>query len=327
VRRIPFHLGKVTLLAAATTLMLTGCSPEYTVLNPVGPVGQTELKLIVLSTMLVVLVIVPVLALLAYIIYRYRDKPGNTAPYQPEWVDSRRLEFIWWSIPIVIIGILGFFTAKTTFALTQPPETDKKPITIQVISLNWKWLFEYPDQKIATVNYVAVPTGVPIQFELTSDAPMNSFWIPQLGGQEYTMPGMAMQLWLQADKEGTYDGYGANFTGAGFAHMRFKVLAKSQADFDAWVKQVKSTSPQLTMAGYNELKKDGLTQEASYSSFPPGLFNNVVMQDGGQYMYGHNMGGSAGNSANNHSGMDMSNMGTSNMDMSNMNMSNSNTGH
>jgi cytochrome aa3-600 menaquinol oxidase subunit 2 len=326
VRRIPFHLGKVTLFVAAAAMLLSGCSPEYVVLNPVGPVGRTERDLIVLSIILVVIVIVPVFALLAYIIWRYRDKPDNKAPYQPEWVDSRSLEFVWWSIPMVIIAVLGFFTAKTTFALTRPPETDKKPITIQVISLNWKWLFEYPDQKIATVNYVEIPTGVPVQFELTADAPMNSFWIPQLGGQEYTMPGMNMRLWLQADKAGTYDGYGANFTGAGFAHMNFKVIAKSQSDFDAWVQQVKSTSPQLTMAGYNELKKDGLAKPTSYSAFPPGLFNDVVMQNGGQYMSGHNMSDAAGNSTANHSGMNMSNMDMSNMDMSNMDMSNSDTG-
>jgi cytochrome aa3-600 menaquinol oxidase subunit 2 len=316
-RRFSRHLGKISAIVAAATVLLTGCSPEYQVLNPVGPVGRTEEHLIILSTVLVAIVLVPVFILLAVILYRYRDKPGNTAPYNPEWVDSRTLEYVWWGIPIVIIGILAAFTAKTIFTLTKPPEANVKPITVQVISLNWKWFFEYPDQKIATVNYCEIPTGVPVQFELTSDAPMNSFWIPQLGGQEYTMPGMAMRLWLQADKPGQYNGYGANFTGAGFAHMNFKVVAASQSDFNAWVNHVKTSSPVLTKAGYNELKKDGLANEASYSAYPPGLFNDVVMQNGGQYMYGSQTpSNSASNSTQNGSG-NMSNM---NMDMSNMNM-------
>jgi cytochrome aa3-600 menaquinol oxidase subunit II len=316
-RRFSRHLGKISAIVAAATVLLTGCSPEYQVLNPVGPVGRTEEHLIILSTVLVAIVLVPVFILLAVILYRYRDKPGNTAPYNPEWVDSRTLEYVWWGIPIVIIGILAAFTAKTIFTLTKPPEANIKPITVQVISLNWKWFFEYPDQKIATVNYCEIPTGVPVQFELTSDAPMNSFWIPQLGGQEYTMPGMAMRLWLQADKPGQYNGYGANFTGVGFEHMKFKVVAASQSDFNAWVNHVKTSSPVLTKAGYNELKKDGLANEASYSAYPPGLFNDVVMQNGGQYMYGSQTpSNSASNSTQNGSG-NMSNM---NMDMSNMNM-------
>jgi cytochrome aa3-600 menaquinol oxidase subunit II len=319
-RRLPRHLGKISAIVAAATVLLTGCSPEYQVLNPVGPVGKTEEHLIILSTILVVIVLVPVFILLAFILYRYRDKPGNRAPYSPEWVHSRTLEYVWWGIPFVIIAILGVFTAKTTFSLTKPPEANVKPITVQVISLNWKWFFEYPDQKIATVNYCEIPTGVPVQFELTSDAPMNSFWIPQLGGQEYTMPGMAMRLWLQADKPGQYNGYGANFTGAGFAHMNFKVVAASPSDFNAWVNHVKTSSPVLTKAGYNELKQDGLAKEASYSAYPPGLFNDVVMQNGGQYMYGSQIPSSSTSNSTTNSSGNMSNMDMSNMDMSNMSM-------
>ncbi|WP_051322234.1 cytochrome aa3 quinol oxidase subunit II [Alicyclobacillus contaminans] len=301
-------------MVAAMAVLLTGCSPEYVVFNPVGPVAKTELHLIILSTILVAIVVIPVLILLAVIVYRYRDKPGNNAPYSPQWVDSKKLEIVWWGIPIIIIAILGAFTAKTTFSLTKPPENNVKPITIQVVSLNWKWLFEYPDQKIATVNYVNIPTGVPVQFELTSDAPMNSFWIPQLGGQEYTMPGMAMRLWLQADKPGTYSGYGANFSGEGFAHMNFKVNSMSEADFTNWVNQVKSSSPALTMAGYNQLKQDSLAKQQSYSSYPPGLFNDVVMQNGGQYMYKQQMPGASDSTGNSSGSMDMSNMDMGNSD-------------
>lgn len=269
---------------ALSTVLLTGCSGQYIVLNPAGPVGREELKLIILSTVLVLIVIIPVLLMLWYFVVKYRDKPGNTAPYTPEWDDNKTMEFIWWGIPIVIIGVIAVFTAKTTFALTKPPTQSVKPITIQVTSLDWKWLFLYPGQKIATVNYCEIPEGVPIQFVLTSDAPMNSFWVPQLGGQEYTMPGMAMRLWLQADKPGSYLGMGANFSGEGFAHMQFHVIAKPETEFNDWVNQVKKSAPAMTKDGYEQLVHPGLADQLSYSSYPNGLFEQVVDKNGGIYM-------------------------------------------
>ncbi|MCL6446198.1 MAG: ubiquinol oxidase subunit II [Alicyclobacillus sp.] len=312
-------------MALATTLLVTGCGPQYMVLDPAGPVGREEMHLIVLSTVLIAIVVIPVLALLVYIVWRYRDKPDNKADYRPTWADSKTLEFVWWGIPIVIVGVLSVFTAKTTFALVRPPENNVKPITIQVTSLDWKWLFQYPGQKIATVNYAEIPVGVPVQFELTSDAPMNSFWVPQLGGQEYTMPGMSMRLWLEADKAGSYYGHGANFTGKGFAHMNFTVNAVSQQQFDAWVKQVKATAPALTKSGYAKLKQPSVVGKLQYSSFPPGLFSATVWADGGRYMPGMpgmNQSGATGsgrqaaggskdsstgmNPSSNMSGMDMS---------------------
>ncbi|GGI99103.1 quinol oxidase subunit 2 [Alicyclobacillus cellulosilyticus] len=273
-------------LLLAALVLVTGCGPEYQVLHPAGPVGRTELRLIILSAILIGIVVIPVLVLLFYIVWRYRDKPDNHAPYKPEWSESKWLEVVWWGVPIVIIGILGFYTGQTTFALTKPPESDVKPLTIDVTSLDWKWLFEYPDQGIATVNYCEIPTGVPVQFVLTSDAPMNSFWVPQLGGQEYTMPGMAMRLWLQADRPGTYYGHGANFTGKGFAHMQFHVIATSQNKFDQWVARVKQTAPPLTKAGYQRLKQPSVMGRAAYSSFPKGLFNATIWAEGGRYMDG-----------------------------------------
>lgn len=284
--RTKFSKYLVALIAGA--LLLTGCDSRYVVLNPAGPVGKTEYDLIVLSTVLCAIVIIPVLALLWFIIQRYRDKPGNKASYKPNWEDNKTLEIIWWGIPIVIIAILGFETAKTTYTLAKPPVSNAQPITIQVTSLDWKWLFQYPDQKVATVNYVEIPAGVPVQFVLTADAPMNSFWVPQLGGQEYTMPGMQMKLWLQADKPGTYYGTGANFTGEGFAHMQFQVVAKSQSEFNQWVSDVKKTAPALTKAGYDELTKPSTEKQLSFSSFPEGIFHDTVMKNGGQYMEGMN---------------------------------------
>ncbi|KPV42619.1 ubiquinol oxidase subunit II [Alicyclobacillus ferrooxydans] len=286
----------VTAVLAAA--LLSGCGPQYLVFHPVGPVGKQELNLIITSVILIAIVIVPTLAIFFFIIFRYRNTPGNKAKYSPEWSESKVLEVVWWSIPIIIVGILSVFTAKTTFALTRPPEQNVNPMTIEVTSLDWKWLFQYPGQGVATVNYCEIPTGVPVQFVLTSDAPMNSFWVPQLGGQEYTMPGMAMGLWLQADKPGQYYGHGANFTGRGFAHDDFTVIAASNSDFNKWVSQTKSSAPALTMADYNKLKKPSTMGTASYSSFPKGLFDNVIWSEGGRYMPGTmNMAGMAsGNS-------------------------------
>lgn len=276
----------VLAIAPVAALLLTGCGSRYLVLSPAGPVGRQELDLILLSMKLLALIIIPTLALLFYIVWRYRDRPGNRAPYTPEWSEHRTLEIVWWAIPILIVAVLGFYTARTTFALVDPPNKDAEPVTVQVLSLDWKWLFLYPDEGVATVNYVKIPVGVPVDFELTADAPMNSFWVPQLGGQEYTMPGMAMRLWLQADHPGTYYGHGANFTGEGFAHMGFDVVAVPPAEFDRWVTDVKSAAPALTKERYAELKAPGLTAEAQYSSFPAGLFDEVVWVNGGRYMPG-----------------------------------------
>jgi cytochrome aa3-600 menaquinol oxidase subunit 2 len=305
--------AKLSVLALLGILLLAGCDKsQYIVLNPKGPVAHEELRLIIISVILCAVVIIPVLGIFVYITIRFRDKPDNKAPYKPEWDDSKLLETIWWGIPIVIIAILGVFTAKTTINLTKPPVKDVKPIVVQVTSLDWKWMFTYPGKKIATVNYAEIPAGVPVQFVLTSDAPMNSFWIPQLGGQEYTMPGMSMGLWLQADKTGEYFGSGANFTGKGFAHMQFRVKSVKQADFDKWAADVKNASPALTSEGYKQLSKPSTEKELSFSSYPKGLFEDIVNKNGGKY-YNHmnHMGDS-----NSMPGMDMSNSESmSDMDM------------
>lgn len=297
--------AKFSFLALLGLALMSGCdTSKFIVLDPKGPVGSEELRLIIISAILCAVVIIPVIIIFAYIVIRYRDKPGNNAPYQPEWADSKVLEIIWWGIPVIIIAVLGVFTAKTTLNLTKPPVKNVKPVTVQVTSMDWKWMFTYPGQKVASVNYAEIPAGVPINFILTSDAPMNSFWVPQLGGQEYTMPGMSMGLWLQADKVGQYFGTGANFTGSGFAHMNFTVKAVPQADFNKWAASLKKNSPALTNAGFKALEKPGLSKELSFSSYPPGLFESIVNKNGGTYMpHMKNMG-----DGSSMAGMPMSNM-------------------
>ncbi|WP_157061833.1 ubiquinol oxidase subunit II [Alicyclobacillus ferrooxydans] len=278
-----------TLAMGVSTLLLTSGCGQLLVFHPAGPVGQSELQLIWLQIALTAVVIIPVLILLAIIVIRYRDRPGSKAVYRPDWSENRTLEIIWWVIPIIIVGILGTVTAKKTFALTQPPKnpsnpTVVQPLTIEVTSMDWKWLFQYPNQQIATVNYCVIPTNRPVQFMLTSNGPMNAFWVPQLGGMEYTMPGMIMRLWLQADKPGIYYGHGGNFTGQGFAQMQFNVQAESEQQFNAWVASIANNSPQLTQGEYDKMAQPSILGQMSFSSFPPNAFENVVMSEGGKYM-------------------------------------------
>ncbi|MFC4619778.1 cytochrome aa3 quinol oxidase subunit II [Camelliibacillus cellulosilyticus] len=275
---------KGTILAIIGLFLLSGCSERFPVLDPAGPVGETQYRLILISALLTLIVVIPVIILLIVIVIRYRDKPKRKAPYRPEWDDNKKLEIVWWAIPIIIIAVLGFFTVKTTYQLAKPPATTAEPLTIEVTSLDWKWLFTYPEQGVATVNHVEIPTGRPIQFVLTADAPMNSFWIPELGGQEYTMPGMAMRLWLQSNKDGVFTGKGANFTGKGFAHMSFKVHSKNQKDFDQWVEKVKASAPKMTEQKYQDLTKPSVVDPMSFSAYPKDLYKNIVIKNGGMHM-------------------------------------------
>ncbi|CAM4417901.1 ubiquinol oxidase subunit II [Paenibacillus xylanexedens] len=272
---IPVVLTLVTIALIVWPMLAGG---QYVVLDPKGPIGASQRDLIVISTILCAVIIVPVLILAAVIVWRYREKPDNKAAYEPNWAHSTKAEVVWWTIPIIIIGILAIVTIRYTYVLepSKPLAHEKAPITIQVSSLDWKWLFMYPEQGIATVNTLNIPADRPVKFELTADSPMNSFWIPQLGGQIYTMSGMAMTLYLQADHEGKYWGSGANFTGEHFGEMRFDVNATSDEDFDNWVAEVKQSSQALTTEGYKALAEPGTSNVAYYSAFPEGLFQNIV---------------------------------------------------
>ncbi|WP_238392533.1 ubiquinol oxidase subunit II [Paenibacillus antri] len=260
-----------------TAALLTGCG-DAMVFDPKGPIAAQQKDLIYISMLLCVVILVPVLALTAYIVVRYRDRKDSDAPYEPTWSHNTKLEIVWWAIPIIIIAILAVVTVRYTHALepSKPIVSEKEELVIQVTSLDWKWLFQYPEQDIATVNYLYIPEDVPVRFELTSDAPMNSFWIPQLGGQIYTMSGMAMTLYLQADEPGVYYGSGANFSGEHFADMTFFATAVPQDEFDAWVEQVKSTSEPLTVEGYDELRQPGTSHVQQFAGIPEGLFYDIV---------------------------------------------------
>lgn len=259
-------------------VVATGCTENIIVLDPKGPIAAQQRDLMVIATILVSIIIVPVMLLTVFIVWRYRDKKGNKAKYAPNWAHSTTLELIWWGIPVVIIVILGAITVKYTYALepSKPIESKKEELVIQVTSLDWKWLFQYPEQDIATINHIVIPEDTPVRFEITADGPMNSFWIPQLGGQMYAMSGMAMILYLEASEPGNYWGSGANFTGLEFAKMHFDVTATSDEEFYAWVDEIKSSQPVLTQAGYDELRLPAASEQMQYSAFPDQLFENTV---------------------------------------------------
>lgn len=294
--------SKTALISAVSLFLLTGCGQNIPVLDPKGPVGRQELHLIEWSFGVMLLVVLIVFVLFTWIILKFRARPENADYIPPEQEGNKTLEIIWTAIPIVIVVAIAIPTVITTFRLQKPPSptTNKNPIVIDVASANWKWMFSYPQQGIETVNYLEIPAGVPVKFELTAIGPMNSFWVPALGGMEMDMPGEDLGLWLEADAPGTYLGRSANFSGKGFTHMTFDVIAKSQADFNQWAKQVKKTAKPLSVAQYEELLKPGSVGKMTFSSnINPNNYNGSMemkhSSQSGNSMPGMNMsGGSMG---------------------------------
>lgn len=264
------RIGKVLLAAAVPMLVLTGCGKQIPVFDPQGPVAKQELNLILWSFGLMFLVVLAVFILFFYILMKYRAKPENADYEPPEISGSKKLETIWTVIPVLVVIALAIPTVSSTYRLQNPPSNvSKSPLVINVTSVDWKWMFSYPGQGIETVNYVVIPAGQPVKFEQNAIGPMNSFWVPQLGGMEMTMPGRRLGLWLQANKQGDYLGRSANFSGKGFAHMTFHVISKSPTDFNKWVQQVKTSSPPLTKAKYKILLKPGTVGRETYSTEQP----------------------------------------------------------
>ncbi|HEY1835251.1 MAG TPA: ubiquinol oxidase subunit II [Candidatus Saccharimonadales bacterium] len=252
------------------------------ILEPRGTIGDKERNLIIFTFLLGLAVIIPVFIMTIVITVKYRE--GNTkskVKYMPDWDRHRVAEVAWWGIPILIISILSVVTWVSTYALNpfKPLVSSVKPITVEVVSLDWKWLFIYPQQNIATVNFFQIPVNTPVDFEITSDSVMNSFWIPQLGGQIYSMPGMSTELHLMATSAGSYKGSSANISGSGFAGMTFVAKASSRADFNSWAQSVKHSPNQLTQAAYNKLAKSSKNNPvAYYSSVANNLYDTIVMK-------------------------------------------------
>jgi cytochrome o ubiquinol oxidase subunit 2 len=250
-------------LLLAPLLWLAGC--DTVVLNPSGDIAAQQAHLVVVSTLLMLLIIVPVMFLICLFAWRYR-KSNTSAEYKPDWDHSTKLELLIWGAPLLIIIVLGLITWIYTHLLDpyrplsrldekRPIAAGVKPLEVQVVAMDWKWMFIYPEQGIATVNELVTPIDVPVRFHMTSTSVMNAFYIPALAGMVYTMPGMETQLNAVMNKAGVYDGFSANYSGAGFSDMRFKYHGVSQADFDAWVEKTKASSTALNRAEVVALDK------------------------------------------------------------------------
>jgi cytochrome o ubiquinol oxidase subunit II len=265
------------LFVGAAAVLLASCRMAG-VLDPQGPVGAQELLLMVNTTEIMLVVVIPVILLTLWFAFWYRA--GNDrANHSPEWDYEGGVELVIWSIPALVVLLLGGVEWIGSHQLDPraPIQSDKKPIQVDVVSLDWKWLFIYPDQQIATVNQLVVPAGTPVNFRLTSATVMNAFFVPQLGTMIYTMGGMASRLNLMADKPGEYPGVSANFSGAGFADMRFVVKAVAPGEFDGWVQQAKGAGAALDDKAYAELAKPShAVPPATYKAADPKLFDRII---------------------------------------------------
>jgi cytochrome o ubiquinol oxidase subunit II len=275
--------GSIGLVAGGLMALLSGCN--LIVLDPKGSVGVAEKALITTSTWAMLIVVVPVILLTLAFAWRYRAS-SVSAEYRPAWAHSTAIEVVVWLVPSLIILFLAVLTWKSTHELDpyRPLDSKVKPINVEVVALDWKWLFIYPDLGIATVNQVAFPVGTPVNFLITSDSVMNSFFIPQLGGQIYAMAGMQTQLHLLANQAGDYAGLSANYSGQGFSDMKFRAIATSPDQFNAWVTKVRASSAQLDMDRYHTISQPSEKQPVAYfSTVDPKLFHNIIAR----YNNGH----------------------------------------
>ena len=265
-------------LAPAAALLLGGC--QASVLDPAGPIGAAEKTLIINAAVIMLAIIGPIIVATLGFAWWYRE--GNAkARYRPDWAYSGRIELTVWSIPLLTIIFLGGIEVIASYQLdpARPIASAKKTVEVQVVSLDWKWLFIYPDQGVASINQVVVPVGTPVHFTLTSASVWNSFFVPRLGSSIYTMGGMATQLYLQADQEDTFHGLSTHFSGDGFSDMHFEMRSVSDAAFADWIAATRGAGPILNEAAYGELAKQSIADAPStYGAVTSDLFQQVVMQ-------------------------------------------------
>jgi cytochrome o ubiquinol oxidase subunit 2 len=277
--------GLGAMVGALTLLLLAGC--DTVVMNPSGDIAAQQSRLIVTSTVLMLLIIVPVIVLTFVFAWRYRQS-NTEATYSPDWDHSTRLELVIWGAPLLIIIALGALTWISTHKLDpwrpleridaqRPVDPKVAPLVVQVVALDWKWLFLYPEQGIATVNELAAPVDRPIQFRITASTVMNSFYIPALAGQIYAMPGMETKLHAVINRAGVYDGFSANFSGDGFSHMRFKFHGLSTAGFERWVEAHRGSGEVLDRGLYLKLEQPSEREPVRrFGRVDPQLFDAVV---------------------------------------------------
>ncbi|KLN53867.1 ubiquinol oxidase subunit II [Variovorax paradoxus] len=266
--------------------LLAGCNTVL--MNPSGDIANQQGRLIVVSTVLMLIIIIPVIALTLFFAWRYRQS-NKEADYSPDWDHSTQLELAIWAAPLLIIIALGAITWISTHTLDpyrplsrldaeRPVPAEAKPLVVEVVALDWKWLFIYPEQGFATVNEMAAPVDRPITFKITASSVMNSFFIPALAGQIYAMPGMETKLHAVINKPGEFEGFSANYSGAGFSGMRFKFHGLSNGDFDQWVQKVKAGKDgELTREQYRKLEVPSEREPVRhYAAVAPDLYDAIL---------------------------------------------------
>lgn len=277
--RDKYKIGLIILipLAVAIFLAILMQGSNISVLNPKGDIASEQKNLIIIATLLMLIVVVPVFILTFLISWKYRET--KKSKYTPNHDSDHKLEALWWAVPLIIIIILSGIIWSSSHKLDpyRPLDSTKKPITVQVVSLNWKWLFIYPDLGVATVNYLNIPEDTPINFRLTSDAAMNSFWIPQLGGQVYTMAAMETKLHLIANETGEYTGQSANLSGDGFSGMNFKVNSMEFNDYDKWLQSSRQAPTELNNEEYTKLAKPSKDNPpTTYTYNDKRVYNGII---------------------------------------------------
>ncbi len=273
--------GCLRLGIASLMLLLSGCN--FWLFDPKGPIAEEQMWLIIICALVMLIVVVPVTIMGVVFPIRYA-KGKRVEKYRPDWQHSNRIEAVVWTIPILIIIALGAITLVTSYTLDprQPIESEKPTMVVQVVAMDWKWLFIYPEEGIATVNEMALPVGTPVEFLVTSDTVMNSFFIPQLGTQIYAMSGMENRVHLMADEPGEYRGFSANYSGFGFSGMKFTAIATNNAGFDDWVAKVKASPESLDDERLAELRKKSRdVPPMHFASVNPLLFTDIIEQYAG----------------------------------------------
>jgi len=266
-------------LAACALVILASCQ-QAGVMDPQGPVAAAQWLLLINATEIMLVVVVPVILLTLWVAWWYRAS-NERASRALEWRFQGSVEFVTWSIPALVVILLGGVTWISSHQLDPraPLPGNAKPLRVDVVSLDWKWLFIYPDLGVAAVNQLVVPAGAPVEFRLTSATVMNSFFVPQLGSQIYTMAGMMTHLNLLADKPGDYTGFSSNFSGDGFSDMRFTVTSVPADDFNGWLAKVRGAGNALDDPAYGELTKpSSAVPPKTYRSVDPALFERIVDQ-------------------------------------------------
>lgn len=273
-----FLIGLVAVILGVIGIVLVLASENALVVHPKGIIAQQELELILTNIGLMLLIILPTYVLLFVVVWKYCIK--KESPYDPDHTYGPIGELLMWGLPTIIVVFLALVTWNATHQLNpyKPIESDVKPLSVQVVALDWKWLFIYPDLGIATLNYFHIPDQTPIHLKLTADgSPMNSFWIPQLSGQIYSMTGMSTQLYLMTDGPGNYVGRAVEINGEGYSDMTFVVKSTSSKDFEEWVATVKKSPLQLTHEVYDKLTKPAVNKSITlFSDVEKELYPKII---------------------------------------------------